>query len=253
MNLPSGQRLARSVLFAGWTVLLALFPWWLGLAALCLLAAGTMYGAHRSASLRDISLSGLKWGLPGVLFAAQRALGGDVLAWGAALLGALLGFSLVALLESFLPRRAGHVTAPSPSPAWRDIAMAAIGPPARIIELAPVTWQDAAVSLSDPRGQVVAYEAASAEEGRYRFADGSTQERLGARCAFSPQGRWFVAGLSGERGDVLFDRDRGRMHRLRGWQLCGWDDGDGPWLERPVDGVPVALHEAQRQAMDESR
>lgn len=246
MNLPSGQRLVRSLLLAGWTVLLALCPWWLGLVLLFLLAAGTLYCAHRSVHLRDIGRSALKWGLPGVLFAAQRALGGDLLAWGVALLGALVGFSLVALLESFLPRRLRRASPPSPE--WRDIAMAPVGPPAHIIELAPVDWRNAEAALSDPRGHVVAYEAATPEEGRYRLADGSTQERLSARCAFSPQGRWFAASLPGGTGDVLFDRDRGRMHRLRGWQLCGWDEGDGPWLARPMDGVPVPLHQALGQA-----
>jgi hypothetical protein len=245
MNLPSGQRLARSLLFAGWTVLLALCPWWLGLALLPLLAAGTLYYARRSANRRDVCLGGLRWGLPGVLFAAQRALGGDLLAWGVALLGALLGFSLVALLESFLPRRARSASPPSPE--WRDMAMASVGPPARIIELEPVAWQDAGAALSDPRGQIVGYEADSADEGRYRLAGGGTLERLGARCAFSPKGRWFSAGLPHGRGDVLLDRDRGRMHRLRGWQLCGWDESESPWLARRADGVPAPLHEALGQ------
>jgi hypothetical protein len=246
VNLPSGQRLVRSLLFAGWTVLLALCPWWLGLALLLALAAGVIHQARRSIVLRDLCRGALKWGLPGVLFAAQRALGGDLLAWGAALLGALVGFSLVALLESFLPRSAPH--APPPSPEWRDIAMAPVGPSAHIIELTPITWQDARGSWSDPRGQVVGYESLSAEEGRYRFADGTTHERLGARCAFSPRGRWFAAESPRGSGDVLFDRERGRNHRLRGWQLCGWDEGDGPWLARSADGVPAPLHEALGQA-----
>lgn len=245
MILPSGQRLVRRLLFAGWTVLLALCPWWLGLALLLVLAGGTLYYAQRSASLRDLCRSGLKWGLPGVLYAVQRVLGGDLMAWGAALLGALLGFSLVALLESFLPRRARH--APPPSPEWRDIAMASVGPPGRIIELVPVAWMDAA-ALSDPLGQVVGYEPTSGDEGRYRFADGRTQERLSARCAFSPQGRWFAASLPGGAGAMLIDRQRGRMHRLRGWHLYGWDQEDAPWLARHADGVPAPLYEALGQA-----
>lgn len=248
MNLPSGQRLVRRLLFAGWMLLLALCPWWLGLVLLLALAGGTLYYAHRSVSSRDLCRSGLKWGLPGALYAVQSALGGDLLAWGAALLGALVGFSLVALLESFLlPRRSRR--APPPSPEWRDIAMASVGPPGRIIELVPVAWMDAGVSLSDPRGQVVAYEPTSAEEGHYRFADGSTRERLSARCAFSPRGRWFAASLPGGLGDMLFDRERGRMHRLRGWHLYGWDEDDGPWLARHADGVPAPLHEALGQAV----
>jgi len=247
VSLPSGQRFVRSLLFAGWTVLLALCPWWLGLALLLALAVGALYYARRSAHRRDLCRRGLKWGLAGVLFAAQRALGGDLLAWGVALLGALVGYSLVALLESFLPHRSRAT--PPPSPEWRDIAMASIGPPAHIIELSPVAWADAGASLCDPRGLVIGYDADSEVEGRYRFADGSSQERLSARCAFSPRGRWFAASLPGGSGDVLFDRDRARMHRLRGWHLCGWDENDAPWLARHADGVPAPLHEALGQAM----
>ena len=135
------------------------------------------------------------------------------------------------------------------------MAMAAVGPPAHIIELVPVIWADAGELPGeppiDPRGLVVGYEATSAEEGRYRFADGSAQERLGARCAFSPRGRWFAASSPMGLGDVLFDRDRGRIHRPRGWQLCGWDEHDGPWLARAADGVPAPLHEALGQAADD--
>ena len=241
MNPPPGQRFAKGLLFAGWTVLLALLPWWLGLALLLALTVGAVFYTRRSHSYGELCRSGLKWGLPGVLFAVQRALGGDLIAWGVALLGALLGYSLLALLESLLLHRVRRTAAPSPE--WRELAMAPIGPPARIIELAPVLWRDAADVHE------VQYEATANGEGNYRFADGHALRHLGPRCSLSPQGRWFAASPSGGSGDVLFERRRGKQHRLRGWVLCGWDQDDGPWLARHADGVPVPLHEALGQDM----
>jgi hypothetical protein len=240
--------MVRGLLLAGWIVLLMLCPWWLGLLLLLLAAAGALFYARRAMSLSEGCRLAAKWGLPGVLFAVQRALGGDLVAWGAALLGALVGFSLIALLESLLPRDVRPRTAVSTvSPEWREIALAPVGPPAHIIELTPPAWDEAA-EIRDPRGQAQ-YQATSPGEGRYRLADGLVLERLDARCAFSPAGRWFAAGLADGRGLALLDRDRGRTkpHRLRGWELCGWDEGEGPWLSRETDGVPVPLHEALGQ------
>ena len=233
-----GQRFARLLLFAGWAVLLALLPWWLGLVLLLALTGAAVFCTRRSHHFGELCRNGLKWGLPGLLFAVQHALGGDLLAWGAALLGALLGYSLIALLESLLLHRVRRTAAPSPE--WREMALAPIGPPVRIIELAPVEWRTAA-DAGDVR-----YEATGNDEGNYRFADGHTLRRVGPRCAFSPQGHWFAANQPGG-GDLLFDRVRGKQHRLRGWELCGWDQDDGPWLARAADGVPVPLHEALGQ------
>jgi len=238
MNAP-GQRFARWLLLAGWAVLLALLPWWLGWALLVVLAAGAVIYARRSHPWGALCRSGLKWGLPGMLFAVQRALGGDLIAWGAALLGALVGYSLVALLESLLLHRVRRTSAPTPE--WSELAMAPVGPPARIIELAPVQWRDAADVHE------LHYEATGQDEGNYRLADGHTLRRLGPRCSFSPQGRWFAANPAGGSGELLFEFARGRQHRLRGWELCGWDQDDAPWLARHADGVPVPLHEALGQ------
>lgn len=247
MNLLPGQRFARWLLFAGWAVLLALLPWWLGLAALLALAVGTVFYTRRLHRYGELCRSGLKWGLPGMLFALQRALGGDLIAWGAALLGALVAYSLVALLESLLLHRVRRSAAPVPE--WSEIAMAPVGPPARIIELAPVEWRDAAVDSSGESvpAENLRYQVTAENEGNYRFADGHILPRLGPRHAFSPQGRWFAAQQPAGRGDLLFDRLRGRPYRLRGWELCGWDGDDSPWLARHADDVPVPLHEALGQ------
>ena len=239
MSLLPGQRFAGGLLFAGWAVLLALLPWWLGLALLIALTLGAVIYTRRAHAFGAICRGSLKWGLPGVLFALQRALGGDLVAWGAALLGALLGYSLIALLESLLLHRVRRTSTPLPE--WRELAMAPVGPPARIIELAPIEWLDAAVVRE------VSYEAITTDEGNYRFADGHSLRRLGPRCAFSPQGLWFAAKQPGGSGELLLDRARLRRHRLRGWMLCGWDQDDAPWLARHADGVPVPLHEALGQ------
>jgi hypothetical protein len=72
------------------------------------------------------------------------------------------------------------------------------------------------------------------------LADGALVERVQARAAFSPDGRWFVACTP--HGLALLDRDHGRSHRLRGWELCGWHDG--PWLARGA-GPAMAWREVQ--------
>ncbi|TBR40763.1 hypothetical protein EYV96_08995 [Dyella terrae] len=254
MIAPPGHGAAVWLLLAGWVVLLALLPWWLGLALLILLAAAVVYYAHRSASLAESCGTALKWGLPGCLFAVQRALGGDLLAWGAALLGALVGFSLVALLESLLFRR--HAPAPKvahapsgPMPEWKDMAMAPIGPPGHIIELERPDWQEAQATQTDSRGRTFGYETETAGQGIYRFEGGRQFEGLSARYTIGPHGRWFVANLPKGEGNLLYDRRTGRAWRLRHWQLCGWED-EMPWLSRQVDGVPVPLHEVLGQPAD---
>lgn len=246
MNALPGHGAALWLLLAGWVVLLALLPWWLGLGLLVLLGVGTGYYARRSAHLADVCGRGLKWGLPGVLFAVQRALGGDLVAWGAALLGALVGFSLVALLESFLGRRGVTAVAPRPAPEWKELAMAPIGPLAHIIELIPPTWHQAGASQPDPLGGVLRFEARAQDRGTYLFADGVAWDGLSPRYASSPAGRWFIADLPGGEGNFVADRRSRKSWRLRHWQLHGWE-GESPWFSRQSDGVPAPLHEVLGQ------
>jgi hypothetical protein len=235
---------------AAWTCLVGLLPWWVGLPLLLLLAAGAIAFARRIGQVAALCRRGLRWGLPGLLFAVQRGLGGDLVAWGAALLGALVGFSLVALMESLLDRRVRRASYASPSPDWQDMALAPIGPPAQIIELTRAIWCEAGDSLTDPCGDRVRYEASGNDRGRYVFAEGRVIDKASPRCCFGPGGRWFVASLPEGRGDALWDRQSDRLHRLPGWELCGWE-GDQPWLAQSPDGVPTSLHEAlglQRQS-----
>lgn len=219
-----------------WSIALALLPWWLGLPLLLSLAAvvvllqGRLIDDHA-----NLIRQALRWGLPGLLFAVQYALGGDAFAWGTALLGALAGYTLLAGLDAWLDRelrRAPPVGTPSD---WPELALAPVGPPAEIIELLPPDWQGAADRAVDPLGGHAAYRA-----GSWWFDIGGQIAAVDARSAFSPGGRWFAAPVDDGRGVLLWDRQRERQHRLRGWQLAGWYR-EKPWLQRHADDVPLAL------------
>jgi len=219
-----------------WLVLLALLPWWLGLPLLLALAAAVLLLQHRLAGEHAVLIRrAMRWGLPGVVLALQRALGGDAFAWGAASLGALAGFTLLAGLEAWLDRDLRRAPPAPESAEWPELARAPIGPAAEIIELQPPGWQRAGDGLIDPSANRVDY-----RDGSYLFADGSGIDGAGPQAAFSPGGRWFAARMSGDRGIVLWDRQRNRRHRLRGWQLCGWYR-EQPWLLRRDDDMPLAL------------
>lgn len=222
-----------------WLLLLAVVPWWLGLPSLLALAAVVGLLQHRltDAHARLIRRA-LRWGLPGMLFAAQRALGGDVLAWGAALLGALAGYTLLAGLEAWLDRALRRASPGQASTEWAELASAPDGPPARIIELQVVHWQTIGHELVDPLGG-----ALRCDQGVCQFATGERIDEVGEVLAFSPSGRWFVARLRDRRSLLLWDRQRERRHRLRGWQLVGWHD-EQPWLNRGGDALPLCLSEA---------
>ena len=223
-----------------WVLLLALLPWWLGLPLLLALVAAALLLQHRLAS-RHATLvrRALRWGLAGWLLALPRALGGGVPGWGAALLGALAGYTLLAALEVWLQRDQRRASATAASPDWPELARAPIGPPAEIIELQPPAWQPASGEFPDPQGGTVDCRA----EG-CRFAEGERIEAPGtagfAQICFSPQGRWFVACTPDQRVLALWDRQRDRRHRLRGWQLCGWYR-EQPWLSRREGDMPLAL------------
>jgi hypothetical protein len=219
-----------------WMVLLGLLPWWLGLPLLFALAAVVVLLQHRLAGEHATLIRrGLRWGLPGVLFAWQRTLGGDAFAWGAALLGALTGYTLLAGLEAWLDREQRREPVAAASAEWPELAMAPIGPAAEIIELQLPAWQSADQKLVDPLAHRVEYRG-----GGFLFADGDRIDGVGPQAAFSPAGRWFAAQMANGRGIVLWDRERQRRHRLRGWQLCGWYR-EQPWLSRREGDMPLAL------------
>lgn len=218
-----------------WLAALALLPWWLGLPLLLALAAALLLQLHWPVEHATLLRRTLRWGLPGVMFALQRALGGGPFGLGAALLGALAGYTLLAGLEAWLDRDQRRAPAGTTTDAeWPELARAPVGPPARIIELRPPEWHAASPELADPRGDTLRW-----REGSYQFADG-TQVQGGEHFDFSPGGRWFAARPANGRRLLLCDRDLHRCHRLRGWLLCGWD-GDQPWLQRREGDMPVPL------------
>lgn len=225
--------------------MLALLPWWLGLPLVVLSAIGAVLFDRRVVQYAEWCRRALRWGLPGLLFAVQRALGGDLLAWGAALLGALVGFSLVVLMESLLDHRVRRTPAAKASPEWSELAMAPVGPAAHIIELTRASWQEAKGEFVDT-ASVAQFESTGEGRGRYVFTQGQIIGKASSRYCVSPGGRWFAANLPGGRGEILWDRQSGRIHRLIGWQLSGWE-GEQPWLARGSDGVPTSLHEVLGQ------
>jgi hypothetical protein len=211
---------ARWFYAPAWLLALAVLPWWLGLPLLLAIAAMLLFAAERLEGHAPLLRLALRWGLPGVLFALQRALGGDAFAWAMALLGALAGFTLLAGLEAWLDRGRREKIAQPELRDWPSLALAPIGPGAVVVELVPPEWTEG--RCPDPRGGEARWDA-----GRFVLKD-ATVERVQARASFSPDGRWFVACTP--RGVALLDRDHGRNYRLRGWELCGWHDG--PWLSR---------------------
>ncbi|WP_430387927.1 hypothetical protein [Dyella sp. 20L07] len=242
MATPFAPWFARILPAAAWTCLVGLLPWWAGLPLVLLLALGAVLFDRRIAHYAELCRRGLRWGLPGLLFAVQRALGGDLLAWGAALLGALVGFSLVVLMESLLDRRVRRRPQAPVSPEWGELALAPIGPPAHIIELSRGAWIEVSGPFDDVTGDPARYEMQGEGRGRYVFAEGRVIDKASPRCGFSPGGHWFVASMPDGRGDILWDRQGDRVHRLIGWELCGWA-GEQPWLAQGPDGAPAPLHE----------
>lgn len=225
-----------------WVALLALLPWWLGLPALLGLAAAVLLLQRRlEPAHAGLIRHALRWGLPGWLLALQHALGGDALAWGAALLGALAGYTLLAGLEAWLDRELRRAPAGAATADWPELARAPMGPPVAVIELQLPRWHAAAGELPDPLGGMVDCRAdgcvfASGERLDPPMASGGF-----AQAGFSPAGSWFVAATPDQRVLVLWDRRRDRRRRLRGWRLCGWYR-EQPWLSRHDGDAPQALH-----------
>lgn len=219
----------------GWVLLLAVLPWWLGLPVLLVCALALLWHAlapgWSTARLRQ----GLRWGLAGLLLAVLRAGGMDALGGLFALLAALVGFSLLMLLENWLDRdRVVPLTGASTAE-WPELAQAAVGPTAAIIELRPPAWQapDAVLAALPDSGL-------RWQSGELWLGDGSRLSGLAPHCDVGEDGRWLVLPLAGMRGVLLLDRRQGRRHRLRGWVLAGWQ-GSEPWLSRGEDRLPEPL------------
>ena len=247
---PGGTRGQRALAGVIWMALLALLPWWLGLPLLLTTAMLLTLQIERLAALTPTLLLSLRWGLPGVLVAVYRWLGGGGLGLTAALSGALAGFTLLAALEAWLKRgtAAGSTPLAVESTEWPARVFQPAGPPAAIIELAPPRWCEGE-QLRDPRGQPLRFELTTGGAGRFYFADGRQLDAASARACFSPGGYWFAS--QSRRGVMLWDARHDHQHRLRHWQLCGWqvseDGGEQPWLIRSDGSLPVRLAHALGQ------
>ncbi|HEX5306764.1 MAG TPA: hypothetical protein VFW82_11830 [Dyella sp.] len=242
------MRWRRQIGFALWLVALALLPWWLGLPLLLGLAGALLVGAERLQPFTPTLRLALRWGLPGVVLALKRWLGGDALAWTIAAVAALVGFTLLAGLESWLDRarrrEAALADAAAPPTAeWPELALA----PLRVggmVELAPVQWHTLddsdTAAPDDGAGGHVHYRREPGFAG-YVLDDGARIEAPPGRLCFSPRGRWLA--LEAQPGVLLWDRKLGQIHRLRLRRLCGWHD-DTPWLQGSEADMPLPLRDA---------
>lgn len=228
-----------------WLVLVALLPWWLGL-PLLLSLAGVAVLLQRQLGSADLQRlrRALRWGLPGLLMVIVRALGGNAFAWVVALVAALAGFTVLAGVEAWLDRDARRAPAAPEDTEWPELARAPIGPTARIIELQPPNWSATTRGLIDPRGERLVF-----HHNSFHFDDGSVIEDVDDEAGFSTDGDWFFARMTNGGGIVLWDRQRDRQHRWRGWDLCGWY-GVEPWLISGDDGVPQKFSMLPRDAGD---
>ncbi len=216
-------------------VAVGLLPWWIGAPALLgLIAIMAAFRDRAPAFARRCDFA-LNAGMFGLVFAVQRDLGGDLLAWGFAALVGLAGFSMIVLVESLLRGPRQDKTSSTPLREWRDMAMDRVGPGATIIELSAIDWRRAGGDVADGNAHF--------ETDRFRFADGTVIETVDGQYAISPDGRWFLARARG--GIVVLDREHRRVHRLHGWGAVGWYGQ--PWFERQGSDLPVSLHDVLGQ------
>lgn len=214
-----------------WMLLLAMLPWWCALPLETALVVTVLIG--RAPLPAASARLAMRLGLAGAVWTLPHALGGVLPAWCVLLLGALVGYTLLAGIEGWLDR----VPAPRVArqdDAWPQLAFAPIGPTETLIELAPVRWLDGPEVL-DPRGGGV-----RRERDGWRFSDGRLVEAAPGACAFSSDGRWFAAVDRDGRRLMLWRRDGSVPCRLHRWQLAGWHRGE-PWIARHARAWPRPL------------
>jgi hypothetical protein len=235
------------LLAIAWTLLLAGMPWWIGLPLLLGLAVMQATSWPRWQRHGHIIRLALRWGLAGLLIACYRALEQHSSALVLTLLAALIGFSLLVLLESWQD----HKTLRNPavaaaSPEWKQLALAPVGPTAVVIELHAPAW----LAL-DGAGDGLPDDVSWAEGRSCRVGSGTCIDQVEPRVSVAPAHGWLAWPMSGRRGVVLYDRAHKRQYRLRGWQLYGWHAGEA-WLSRGEDQPPLALsHVLGQDQLDE--
>lgn len=226
------RRWPRWLWVIAWTLLLASMPWWIDLPLLLALAATQWAQVPRLRPYSGLIRRALRWGLAGLLIASYRAFGGHALGFTLTLLVALLGFSLLVLLESWQdrkPLRSAAIAAESPE--WHDMALAPIGPAAAIIEVSPPVWT---------RLEGTDLDLTQVAERSWRIGEQARVDNVEPQVSVAPGQRWLAFPITAGRGVVLYDRAHGRQYRLRGWQLYGWHAQEA-WLTRSEDMAPLAL------------
>jgi hypothetical protein len=226
------------LLAIAWTLLLACMPWWIDLPLLLGLVALQITPWQRWQPFNSIFRLVLRWGLAGLLVAGYRALQlqGHGLALTLTLLAALIGFSLLVLLESWRdhkPLRSKAIAAATPE--WNELALAPVGPAAVIIDLQTPVWLQVDSVNDEIPGDLLRIDGDGCQlSGRIRI------DHVEPRVSIAPGQRWLAWPITAGRGVVLYDRTYERQYRLRGWQLYGWHAGEA-WLSRSEDQPPLAL------------
>jgi hypothetical protein len=231
-----------------WGLLFACMPWWMDLPLLLGLAATKAASLPRWQRYSGVMRLALRWGLAGLLIASYRALQGHALPLTLTLLAALIGFSLLVLLESWQdhkPLRNPAIAATAPE--WNELALAPVGPSAVVIELQMPAWFELDRSSKGVPGDVTWVDGSSCRVGeRVRI------DHVEPRISVAPEQGWLAWPIAAGRGVVLYDRANERQYRLRGWQLYGWHAGEA-WLSRTEDQPPLALsHVLGQDQLEES-
>jgi hypothetical protein len=224
------------LLAIGWVSLLACLPWWIDLPLLLGIAATRAAQLPRLHGYGRALRVALRWGLVGSLLAGYRALGAHVPAIIVTLLAALIGFSLLMLLESWLdhpPLRSAAIAAASP--AWSEMALAPVGPAGVMIELQAPAWHE----CGDP-AEGVATDVRWLDQRSCLVDERIRIDHVEPQVSVAPGQGWLAWPITAWRGVVLYDRAGQRTYRLRGWQLYGWHAGEA-WLSRGEDQPPLAL------------
>jgi len=225
-----------------WMVLLACLPWWAGLPLLLGLAAIQAARLPRLQRYSVVLRQALRWGVAGLLVAGYLAFDRHALGLTLTMLMALVGFSLLVLLESWQDRRPQRNAAlAAESPEWREMALAPIGPAKTLIELQAPTW----LPLADSATGVAMIDTHSC-----RIGAGVCIDNIEPQIAVAPGQRWIALPMTARSGVVLYDRAHDKPYRLRGWQLYGWH-ADEAWLYRSEEQPPLALSHVLGQDMFE--
>ena len=224
------------LLVIAWILLLACLPWWAGLPLLLGLAAVQAAQLPRLRRYSGVLRRALRWGLAGLLVASYLAFGHHALGLTLTMLAALVGFSLLVLLESWQDRKPQrNVAMAAASPEWNELALAPIGPSETLIELQAPQWIALDGGSADAPDGAIMLGAHSCSIG-----SGIRIDNVEPQVSAAPGQQWLAWPMTAWRGVVLYDRAHGRQHRLRGWQLYGWHAGEA-WLSRGEDQPPLAL------------